>query len=677
MEGMVVAGGFRDGRTAAAGGFANLVQNSDGVARARQDAVLESTLLDLQFQREWFQVHSAQVSNRVDHNSGLLQHQFDSHPYVGLQHEVPKCFVEVAQVEAVEDPALRFVDEILRTDQELEELNGAQLDRKSFQAIAKELSDLISHSSLNGDSQESVSDRTRFGMKKDHDPAGATSSINAANYNRVPIAAALYNAAGTIPDLQQHQSNSVAASGETFGAVLKSENDLFQNEVPHPQGMSFQINGYRKPAAGSPCNYSSEQEKTVSCTRKAGRYRKHHGKERKIHETNPADNRNEEPCQKSVEHVLLHVMLVECAKAVAASETEKAYTIIEELRKIASPYGNIYQRLTYYFTEGLVARITGTGYLLYTAMARDRPSEADMLKAYHLYGSRCPNVRLSHLFSNQSILNAIQKAKQLHIVDFAIQYGFQWQCLIKALASRSTGAPRLRITRIVDPIQGEEPETRHRLQEYARACNISLEYTTIAIRWENFFPSAIAREQGELLVVNLLFGLRHLVDESVPTDPTSSARRVLLTKIGSMQPALVVQGVWNAPSCNSPFFGTRFLEALSHYGVVFDAVDVSVPREHLQRLVVEQQMWGREILNIVACEGEERVERPESYRRWQEIMCSAGFEQLPLPPQIYNKALSVRGSFHKDHAISHDRHWLLHSWKNRVLHAFATWRPLL
>ena len=67
-----------------------------------------------------------------------------------------------------------------------------------------------------------------------------------------------------------------------------------------------------------------------------------------------------------------------------------------------------------------------------------------------------------------------------------------------------------------------------------------------------------------------------------------------------------------------------------HYSSVFDMLDANVPRDNEARKMLERIPFGRDALNIIACEDAERTHRPESYRQWQGRFLKAGFEQLPV-----------------------------------------------
>eukprot|EP01018_Ginkgo_biloba_P021511 Gb_29764 [translate_table: standard] len=377
------------------------------------------------------------------------------------------------------------------------------------------------------------------------------------------------------------------------------------------------------------------------------------------------------------EVVDLRALLVHCAQAVATDDNRGAKEILNQIRQHASCYGDGSQRLAHYFAESLVARLSGTGGRLYTMLSSNRPSAAEILKAYHLYLAATPFKKMSHSLSNQTILNVAENATRLHIVDFGILYGFQWPCLIQSLAARPGGPPKLRITGIDFPQPGFRPaerieETGRRLADYARSFKVPFEYQAIASKWENLQVEDLFLSSDEVLVVNCMYRLRNLMDETVVVD---SPRNIVLNKIRIMNPRVFIQGVVNG-AYNAPFFITRFREALFHYSALFDALETTVPRDHPERIVIEKELLGREILNVIACEGLERVERPETYKQWQGRTQRAGFVQLPLNQNILSKCRArVKALYHKDFGVDEDGNWMLLGWKGRIISALSTWRP--
>lgn len=377
------------------------------------------------------------------------------------------------------------------------------------------------------------------------------------------------------------------------------------------------------------------------------------------------------------EVVDLRALLVHCAQAVATDDTRGANEILKQIRQHASAYGDGTQRLANYFADGLVARLSGSGGRLFTSLTSGLTSAAEILKAYQLSLVAIPYKKISHIITYQTVLNVAEKSMRLHIVDFGILYGFQWPSLIQCLANRPGGPPMLRITGIDFPQPGFRAaerieETGRRLADYAKSFGVPFEYHAIATKWENLDIEELSLRSDEVLVVNCLYRFRNLLDETVVVE---SPRNIVLNKIRSMNPRVFIHGVVNG-AYNAPFFITRFREALFHYSALFDAMESVVPRDHPQRLMLEKELYGREILNVVACEGVERVERPETYKQWQVRIQRAGFVQLPLDRTILSKARDkVKSFYHKDFGVDEDGKWMLFGWKGRISNAMATWRP--
>jgi len=178
-------------------------------------------------------------------------------------------------------------------------------------------------------------------------------------------------------------------------------------------------------------------------------------------------------------------------------------------------------------------------------------------------------------------------------------------------------------------------------------------------------------EPDEVLVVNDLFHFRTLMDESVVTD-RSSPRDVVLSNIAKMKPDVFVQGIINGSY--GTFFLSRFREALFYHSAMFDMLDATMPRESRLRLVLERDIFGWVALNAIACEGEDRVERRETYKQWQIRNRRAGLRQLPLNRESVNMVRNiVKNQYHKDFVIEEDQQWLLQGWKGRILLAHSMW----
>ncbi|KAI3943474.1 hypothetical protein MKW92_047588, partial [Papaver armeniacum] len=340
----------------------------------------------------------------------------------------------------------------------------------------------------------------------------------------------------------------------------------------------------------------------------------------------------------------LRTLLIHCAQAVAADDRRTAGELLKQIRQHSSPFGDGSQRLAHCFADGLEA-------------------------PYQLYMAACPFKKISNFFSNQTFSDLAETATTLHIVDFCILWGFPVALPYQAPFKQKGGPPKLRITGIDFPQPGFRPaerveETGRRLRAYAEEFK----------KWETIQLEDLKVNKDELLVVNCMYRMRNLLDETVILD---SPRNAVLKLVKKMNPAVFVHGIVNG-AFSAPFFVTRFREALFHYSSLFDMLEANVPREHPERALLEGGLFGKEAVNVIACEGSERVERPETYKQWQVRNVRAGFVQLPLKKDIMKKVKDkAKELYHKDFVVDEDSQWMLLGWKGRIIYALSSWRPTL
>ncbi|KAL4610565.1 hypothetical protein ACB092_08G059200 [Castanea dentata] len=383
---------------------------------------------------------------------------------------------------------------------------------------------------------------------------------------------------------------------------------------------------------------------------------------------------------KKKQTVDLRSLLILCAQAVSTGDGRTANELLKQVRQHSTPFGDGSQRLAHFFANGLEARLAGTSVgtqMFYTS--NRLLSTLEKLKAYQVHLSAFPFKRIAYTFSNKMIFHAAEKETTLHIVDFGIYYGFQWPLLIQFLSKRPEGAPKLRITGIDLPQPGFRPaecieETGRRLEMYCNRFNVPFEYNAIASqKWETIRIEELKIERNEVLAVNCAFRMKNLLDETVEG---TSPRDAVLNLIRRMKPDIFINSIVNG-SYNAPFFLTRFREALFHFSALYDVFDVTIPRDNPQRVMFEREFYGREAMNVIANEGLERVERPETYKQSQFRISRAGFKQLPLNKAILSLfRAKMKAWYHKDFILDEDKHWMLQGWKGRIVYASSCWVPV-
>ncbi|XP_066342342.1 scarecrow-like protein 34 [Miscanthus floridulus] len=377
------------------------------------------------------------------------------------------------------------------------------------------------------------------------------------------------------------------------------------------------------------------------------------------------------------QQVDMRTLLVRCAQAV--DERHGARELLEQAKQHASPTGDATQRLAHCFVEALEARLAGTGSVLHRSLpALDTTTllqGPEFLRAFRLFNATCCFQRVGFAFANMTICRAAAGSSRLHVVDYGLHLGLQWPGLLRRLAARDGGPPEVTITCIDLPLPGFRParhieETGHMLSDCARELGVPFKFhAAAAARWN---AVRVEVDPGAVLVVNSLFKLETLTDDSLVVD-RASPRDSVLAGIRRMRPAVFTHGVVNGLCGNS--FLTRFREALFYFSAAFDMLDATLPRNSEQRMVLERDFLRACVVNVVACEGRDRTDRFDTYRQWQQRSRRAGLRQLPLDPAVVGavRVMVEKQCYHREFVIDENDGWLLQGWKGRFLYAHSTW----
>lgn len=369
-------------------------------------------------------------------------------------------------------------------------------------------------------------------------------------------------------------------------------------------------------------------------------------------------------------------LLFDCALAISEGNINEASVIISELRQLVSIQGDPPQRLAAYLVEGLVARMASSGQGLYKALKCKEPDSSDRLSAMQILFEVCPCFKFGFMAANGAILEACKDETSVHIIDFDINQGSQYYNLIRDFSKLDARKVRLRITGVDDPesvqrkVGGLEIIGK-RLEKLAEDFGVSFKFKAIASKVSDVTPSMLDCCVGEALVVNFAFQLHHMPDESVST---FNQRDHLLRMVKSLEPKLVTVVEQDVNTNTAPFF-PRFVEVYNYYLAVFESLDATIPRESPDRMNVEKQCLARDIVNIVACEGTDRIERYEAAGKWRARMNMAGFESLPLSSNVNEtiKTLLMKSYGHR-YKLKEENGSLYFGWEDKILVVASAWK---
>nr|XP_023913390.1 chitin-inducible gibberellin-responsive protein 1-like isoform X3 [Quercus suber]POF09319.1 chitin-inducible gibberellin-responsive protein 1 [Quercus suber] len=371
----------------------------------------------------------------------------------------------------------------------------------------------------------------------------------------------------------------------------------------------------------------------------------------------------------------LKELLTACAKALSDNRMDDFDKLTEKARDAVSITGEPIQRLGAYMVEGLVARKEASGTNIYHALKCREPEGKDLLSYMHILYEICPYLKFGYMAANGAIADACKNEDRIHIIDFQIAMGTQWMTLLQALAARPGGAPHVRITGIDDPVykyaRGDGLEAvGRRLAAISAKFNIPVEFHGVPEFAPDITRDMLNVRPGEALAVNFPLQLHHTPDESVDVN---NPRDELLRMIKSLSPKVVTLVEQESNTNTTPFFH-RFVETLEYYLAMFESIDVTLPRNSKERINVEQHCLARDIVNIIACEGKERVERHELFGKWKSRLTMAGFRQYPLSTYVNSVIKSLLRCYSEHYNLVEKDGAMLLGWKNRNLISASAWQ---
>ncbi|XP_009788119.1 scarecrow-like protein 21 [Nicotiana tabacum] len=370
----------------------------------------------------------------------------------------------------------------------------------------------------------------------------------------------------------------------------------------------------------------------------------------------------------------LKPLLIACARALTENKLDDFGSLIAKARNAISITGDPIQRLGAYIVEGLVARKEASGTNIYRALRCKEPAGRDLLSYMHILYEICPYLKFGYMAANGAIAEACRNEDRIHIIDFQIAQGTQWMTLLQALAARPSGAPHVRITGIDDPVskyaRGDGLAfVGKRLTDISEKFNIPVEFHAVPVFAPEVTRDMLDVRPGEALAVNFPLVLHHTPDESVDV---TNPRDELLRMVKSLSPKVVTLVEQESNTNTAPFF-PRFLEALDYYCAMFESIDVTLERDRKERINVEQHCLARDIVNVIACEGKERVERHELLGKWKLRFTMAGFRQYPLSSYVNSVIKSLLRCYSEHYTLVEKDGAMLLGWKDRNLISASAW----
>ncbi|GFQ05115.1 della protein gai [Phtheirospermum japonicum] len=360
--------------------------------------------------------------------------------------------------------------------------------------------------------------------------------------------------------------------------------------------------------------------------------------------------------------------LMACAEAIQQGNVKLADRLVKNVGVLAVSQVGAMRKVATYFAEALARKI----YKIYPQDSLGS-TYGDVLQM-HFYETG-PYLKFAHFTANQAILEAFAGANRVHVVDFSLKQGMQWPALMQALALRPGGPPSFRLTGIGPPLLDNTDALQQvglKLAQLAETVGVEFEFrgfvaNSLADLDVDMFD--IGHGNADAVAVNSVFELHGLLSRPGAIDK-------VLNLIKTMSPKIVTV-VEQEANHNGDDFLERFNEALHYYSTIFDSLESSGPvRADNQDFAMTELYLGRQICNVVACEGSHRVERHETLAGWRRRLSSAGLEPVHMGSNAFKQASMLLAHFAggDGYRVEENDGCLMLGWHTRPLIATSAWR---
>ncbi|XP_057415834.1 DELLA protein 2-like [Lotus japonicus] len=364
---------------------------------------------------------------------------------------------------------------------------------------------------------------------------------------------------------------------------------------------------------------------------------------------------------------LVHSLMA-CAEAVDRSNLAVAEALVKQIGHLAASQEGAMRKVATYFAEGLARRIYG----VYPPQPQQQQHFFSDSLQIHFYET-CPYLKFAHFTANQAILEAFQGKDRVHVIDFAINQGMQWPALMQALALRPGGPPAFRLTGIGPPA----PDNSDHLQQVGWKLAQLAETIHVQFEYRGFVANSLADLDASML------DLRPPEEESVAVNSVFELHKLLarpgaLEKVFSVirqvQPEILTV-VEQEAGHNGASFLDRFTESLHYYSALFDSLEGSSAVESQDKAMTEIYL-GKQICNVVACEGSDRIERHETLTQWRTRFNSAGLSPVHLGSNAFKQASMLLALFAggDGYRVEENNGCLTLGWHTRPLIATSAWQ---
>ncbi|KAH9721322.1 GRAS domain-containing protein [Citrus sinensis] len=367
------------------------------------------------------------------------------------------------------------------------------------------------------------------------------------------------------------------------------------------------------------------------------------------------------------QHALLD-QLYKAAELVGTGNFSHAQGILARLNHQVFPVGKPLQRAAFYFKEALQLFLLMNNQVTNPPLRSPTPVDVIFkMGAYKVFSEVSPLIQFINFTCNQALLEALDDADRIHIVDFDIGFGAQWASFMQELSMRSNrGTPSMKITAFASPSTHHHIELglmRENLTQFANAIGVSFELDVInfeSLDQTSYTLPILQSSENEAVAVNFPIWSSSNQPSALPS---------LLRFVKQLSPKIVVSADRGCDKSDLPF-PEHILHALQSYINLLESLDaVNVMPDALNK--IERFLLQPRIESVVLG----RLRGPGRMPMWKTVFASAGFSPVTFSnftetqAECVVKRTPVRG-FH----VEKRQASLVLCWQQRELISASAWR---
>ncbi|EOY24374.1 GRAS family transcription factor [Theobroma cacao] len=313
-------------------------------------------------------------------------------------------------------------------------------------------------------------------------------------------------------------------------------------------------------------------------------------------------------------------LLYQAAELVGTGNFLHAQGILARLNHQLSPVGKPLQRAAFYFKEALQLLLIMNNPVSPPPLRSPTPFDVIFkMGAYKVFSEVSPLIQFVNFTCNQALLEALDDADRIHIVDFDIGFGAQWASFMQELPMRSRGAPSLRITAFASPSTHHPIELglmRENLMQFANEIGVNFELEVLNFDCLDQTPYSLPMfrsNENEAVAVNFPVWSSSNQPSALPN---------LLRFVKQLSPKIMVSLDRGGDRNDLPF-PQHIIHAFQSYINLFESLDaVNVTSDAVNK--IEKFLFVPRIESTVLG----RLHAPEKMPLWRTLFSSAGFSPV-------------------------------------------------